>query len=746
MSKCNGIFCVFLLVFCALAGGVSRAGGMPHPVQVRLLADVDAVVPGQAFYLGVQLRMEEGWHTYWQFSGDTGAPTTVAWELPPGFSTGPLEWPLPSKYTEGEDLVVYGYGEPHMLLAQVRVPEPLDAAAKLPFKAEVSWLVCRELCYPSDTTLVLEMPVSLQAKSSPHAALFAESRARLPVALEERSAIELDYAVQRQGNNIQVDIVLAGRDRPLRTEVDSPDFYPINGEFIDVFAPPQLLELGGEEALAPGIHATPLLLRLQIETFGQEHLDVLRGVLVYQLEGDTARRYNAVELELDGKLPPGAESGGLLAINFKLADADRAALSLWVYLALAAVGGLILNLMPCVLPVISLKVLSFVSQAGEERGRIRQLGLAFVLGILATFMALALVVISLKAGGEQIGWGFQFQYPGFVMAMAALVFALGLSLFGVFSVRLPGAQGGLGGAGRGEGLFNSFANGVLATVLATPCTAPFLGTALGFAFSRSAFVISGIFLCIGLGMALPYILLALEPGWMRFIPRPGLWMERFKQLMGFLLMATVLWLLWVLGKQLGMEGVVWSGAFLLCLALSCWIVGQWIDLRSRRPQRLLGWGVAVALTIFGYGAFLQPLLGAEEILAAVKKPKDELPWQPFSVSRVESLVKAEKNVFIDFTAEWCWTCKVNERTVLAEEVVQNRFAAMDMALVKADWTNRNPEITALLQAFGRSGVPLYVILPAGQADRPIVLPEVITTGILLENLEEAASRSRQRTY
>jgi len=243
-------------------------------------------------------------------------------------------------------------------------------------------------------------------------------------------------------------------------------------------------------------------------------------------------------------------------------------------------------------------------------------------------------------------------------------------------------------------------------------------------------------------MALPYILLALEPGWMRFIPRPGLWMERFKQLMGFLLMATVLWLLWVLGKQLGMEGVVWTGAFLLCLALSCWILGQWVDLRSGRTQRLLGWSVAVALTIFGYSAFLRPLLGAQKILAAVTQPEDELPWQTFSVSQIESLVGAGQNVFIDFTAEWCWTCKVNERTVLREAVVRTRFAEMDMALVKADWTNRNPEITALLQAFGRSGVPLYVILPAGQADRPIVLPEVITTGILLEKLDEAASRSR----
>jgi len=403
-------------------------------------------------------------------------------------------------------------------------------------------------------------------------------------------------------------------------------------------------------------------------------------------------------------------------------------------------GGLILNLMPCVLPVISLKVLGFVQQAGEEARRVRQLGWAFCAGILTAFLALALVVLLVKSGGEQIGWGFQFQYPGFVMAMAALVFALALSLFGVFEVLLPGTSGDMGGLGRREGLSGSFFNGVLATILATPCTAPFLGTALGFAFAQPASVIVVIFAAIGVGMALPYLILGLKPAWMMWLPKPGPWMGWFKQLMGFLLMATVLWLLWVLGKQVGVEGVVWMAAFLLGLALACWIWGQWGSILHVGWTQKMARLTALVLIAASYVLFLHPLLAKEQLLAAGNDApaEDALPWQPFSVAGVERLVAEGHLVFIDFTAEWCWTCKVNERAVLSQEAVRKRFGDLDVALVKADWTNRNVEITQLLRAFGRSGVPLYVIFPSCRPDHPLVLPEIITTDLVLRNLDEAA--------
>jgi thiol:disulfide interchange protein DsbD len=359
---------------------------------------------------------------------------------------------------------------------------------------------------------------------------------------------------------------------------------------------------------------------------------------------------------------------------------------------------------------------------------------------LATFLALALVVLLLKGGGEQIGWGFQFQYPGFVMAMAALVFALALSLFGVFEILLPGTSGEMGGLGGREGLSGSFLNGVLATILATPCTAPFLGTALGFAFAQSPFVVVVVFAAIGIGMALPYMVLALKPAWMGWLPKPGPWMGWFKQLMGFLLMATVLWLLWVLGNQVGVEGVVWTGAFLLGLALACWVWGQWGSfLHTGRSQKIAR-VTAFVLVAGSYGLFLHPLLAVEQEMAAVDgNLADEFDWRPFSIGGVEELVANGQMVFIDFTAEWCWTCKVNERVVLSQEAVRQRFTELDVALVKADWTNRNAEITQLLRAFGRSGVPLYVIFPAGRPDSPLILPEVITAELVLKKLEEAAA-------
>jgi thiol:disulfide interchange protein DsbD len=309
---------------------------------------------------------------------------------------------------------------------------------------------------------------------------------------------------------------------------------------------------------------------------------------------------------------------------------------------------------------------------------------------------------------------------------------------------------GIGGGGRAaerESLTASFLNGVLATVLATPCTAPFLGSALGFAFTQSAGLVFVIFAATGLGMALPYAILAARPGWTRFLPKPGAWMERFKQLMGFLLMGTVLWLLWVLGKQLGMEAVIWTLAFLLCLSLSCWIIGQWLDLRSSRRRRVTAWIIAVAITAAGYNIFVHPLLASAENLAQLEPvaQADGERWQPFSVELVEELIASDHHVFVDFTAEWCWTCKVNELTVLAGDDVRERFAELDVQLIRADWTNRNAEIAQLLRAFGRSGVPLYVIFPSGRPDHPLVLPELITSGIVLGKLEEAVVLSREST-
>ncbi len=694
-----------LLLLVVLCG---RLNADDHPVRANFLADVDAVEPGQSFRLGVELRMEEGWHTYWIFSGDAGLPIAVEWQLPADIVTGLLQWPLPDKFEEEGGLVVYGYADEVLLMAEATAPNELAAGDTLRLAAEVSWLVCRDLCIPGKASLALALPVAAVGKPSAQQAQFDHYAARVPGVLDERVAVE--FAVRGE-KAVEVDVRLSQEGKAFEQGEQMPDFYPLAAD--------------GFAFSTRRLAADHLV--LSIEPYGDAEVDTLRGVLVYRLDGEV----RAGTLALDLRAAP-RQGGGILERDYRAASGEVAR-SLWVYIAFAALGGLILNLMPCVLPVISLKVLGFVNQAGEETKRVRQLGWAFCAGIVATFLVLALAVLLVKSTGEQIGWGFQFQYPGFVVAMSALIFALALSLFGVYEILLPGTSG-LGGLGGREGLTGSFLNGVLATILATPCTAPFLGTALGFAFAQPAVVVVAVFLAIGAGMALPYVVLALEPAWIGCLPKPGPWMVWFKQLMGFLLMATVLWLLWVLGKQVGVEGMVWTGAFLLGLGLACWVWGQWGSFQHPNPSKRLARVVALVLVLGSYAIFVHPLLATEQTTAPALDD-----WQPFSAARVEELITSGQMVFIDFTAEWCWTCKVNEQAVLAQQVVRDRFAALDVALVKADWTNRNPEITQLLRAFGRSGVPLYVIFPAGLIDQPLVLPEVITPEMVVEKLDAAAA-------
>jgi thiol:disulfide interchange protein/DsbC/DsbD-like thiol-disulfide interchange protein len=686
-----------------------------HPVQARLLAASTALEPGAVLRLGVELQMQEGWHTYWAFSGDAGMPTEVVWDLPPAFAAGALQWPLPHKYEEEGNLTVYGYADEVVLLTDIELPGSLVVGDTLRLAAEVSWLVCRELCIPGHAEVELYVPVG---KGQPqHGALFARYQEQVPGALAAN--IELDYSARDSAGEMLVDLKVKGA-APFASGDEGLDFYPLAADDFEF----RSVRVAAEQ------------LQLSLRPYDGESIEQLRGVLVYVAAGQEVRQAGEVTLDLRAA----SKSAGLAQLDFSTSAAN-AQEPLLFYILLALVGGLILNLMPCVLPVISLKILSIVGQAGQERTRVRALGLAFAAGVVVSFMVLALVVVLLKSGGEQVGWGFQFQHPGFVAAMAALVFALGLSLFGVYTVNLPGASGSYASASSGEGLTSSFFNGVLATVLATPCTAPFLGTALGFAFAQSALLIALIFTCIGVGMALPYVLLAIEPAWTRFLPKPGAWMERFKQGMGFLLMATVLWLLWVLGKQIGVEGVIWTGAFLLGIALACWIIGQWLSLDAGALRRRVVWGCALFVVAFSYGVFLHPVLAVERALRSVDMPRDEegLAWVDFSTAKVERLVRGGQTVFIDFTAEWCWTCKVNERAVLMDDEVRARFAEDDVALVKADWTNSDPEITRLLSAFGRSGVPLYVVFPGGRLDEPLVLPEIISVELVLDKLGQAAA-------
>lgn len=404
-------------------------------------------------------------------------------------------------------------------------------------------------------------------------------------------------------------------------------------------------------------------------------------------------------------------------------SAPQDSTSLATSLAFALIGGFILNFMPCVLPVIAIKVISLVEQAKDEPQRVRLLGVTFSSGIIVSFLALAGIVVGIKSAGQDVGWGFQFQHPPFVIAMATIVLVLALSLFGLFYISAPGGQAFDKLASK-EGFLGTFFKGVLATILSTPCTAPFLGAALGFAFAQPAPIIFAMFFTIGLGMSLPYLLLTMSPKLMRFMPRPGVWMEKFKESMGFLLLATVVWLMGVLGKQIGIDGLVSVAYFLTAVAFGVWIVSRFTDLTSSGARLVSVWLVAIVVVASAFYMFV------------IQMPKGS-EWEPFTAEKLEKYKSEGKTVFVDFTAEWCLTCKVNENTVLNTKPVQEKMNALKVAKLKADWTSQDQSISKLLASFNRSGVPLYVIYPANKPDQPIVFPEVITQPMVLQKLDEA---------
>ncbi|MBX9693900.1 MAG: thioredoxin family protein, partial [Cyanobacteria bacterium] len=437
-----------------------------------------------------------------------------------------------------------------------------------------------------------------------------------------------------------------------------------------------------------------------------------------------------------------SSGGSILDESINVQGEEKTSQDPLFYLGFAMLGGFILNFMPCVLPVISIKILSFVQQADEEPKRVRLLGLTFSAGIVSAFLVLATVVLVVRRAGQSVGWGFQFQYPGFVIIMCVIVLLLALSLFGLFYVSFSAGQDKLDNLASKEGFLGTFFKGVLATTLSTPCTAPFLGTALGFAFAQPEWVVLGIFFASGLGMSMPYILLTLNPGWMKFMPKPGVWMEKFKESMGFILLATVIWLLSVLGSQIGTQGVMWTSFFLLTVALSSWIVSRYTDLTSTTKRKTVVWSIASLVTLAGFFFFVyqQPSV----VLALdpthdtqAKEPTGTTEWKPFSIEALDEAIRANKTVLLDFTADWCLTCKLNEKAVLSTKPVEDKLKELKIVTIKADWTRQDPMITKLLRKFNRSGVPLYVIFPSGKSADPIVLPEVITQDLVLSALDKA---------
>ncbi|MEO5753587.1 MAG: protein-disulfide reductase DsbD domain-containing protein [Chthoniobacterales bacterium] len=669
-------------------------------VEAKLLADTATIVPGQIFTAGLLLKMAPGWHTYWQFPGDAGIPTEIKWDLPPDWKAGPIQWPIPLKLSEPGDIQIYGYHDEVMLMVALTPPAKI-APEPVKLSATADWLVCEKICIPGSAQVSLELPVGDQ-ETPAHADLFSRYRNRLPRPLPPSASSALHW--ERAANAFRLTIA----DKSLARE-SSVDFFPLPGDGTVIGHPRQEQSADGS-----------LVFVIPFETLPEN---------VQSLDGLIATGDHAFSL---GKTVSPSSSPGKTA-----AAAPGAPDGLLKLLLFGFIGGFILNLMPCVLPVISLKIFGFIQHAGDSRARILGNGLAFTAGIFAWFIGLALLMIGLKSAGHEITWAFQFTNPYFVVAMSAVVLVFALNLFGVFEITLPAsATTGLLGWSAREGYAGSFFQGVFATVLATPCTAPYLGTALGFAFAQSALIILLMFLAIAAGMSAPYVILSAQPAWLRFVPRPGPWMVQVKQFMGFLLLATLLFLLWVIGVARGVDATIWVSAFLLALSVGCWMLGSFSTPVASRTQRSVVL-VLILLLVLGSGFYF---IGQKFSATKTASSLTTDGWIPFSPERLQAELAQGRTVFIDFTAAWCITCKYNEASVLESAAVKSAFTRHGVVKMKADWTNGDPVITKTLKHFGRVGVPLYVLYPAKSPNQPVILPELLTQGIVLDHLESAAAK------
>lgn len=678
----------------------------PHS-DAWLVSEVASIRPGQPFSVGLRLVMEEGWHSYWRNAGDSGIPTSLAWQLPDGFEAGEIQWPYPSRI-ERPPLVSYGYEREVLLLVEIRPPSDLAVGTTVTLAARADWLICEEPCYPATADVAVELPVRGDPPELDRrwADAFAAARARLPVAPQGWSIV---------ARHVSSGYVLE-LSPPAGLEVSFPDnpFFAAAGGMID-HAEPQPVARSGDG----------FRIRLVASDFAPRRTDHLEGVLLARAP-EAEAPYTALAIGtqvIPGEAgEPGAPAGA--------ATGYREPLTLFLALAFALLGGLLLNLMPCVLPVLSIKVLGFVEQGGTDPAGARLHGAAYGLGVLICFWMLAGALLLLRAAGQQLGWGFQLQSPLFVAFMALLFFALGLLFLGV--VEVGGSLTRLGAVGGGAGYRNSLLTGVLAVVVATPCTAPFMGTALGFALARPALHGLAVFTALGIGMALPYVALSASPALLRRLPRPGAWMESLKQALAFPLFATVVWLLWVLGRQTGVDGASLLLLALTLLGLAAWIVGRWsASSRTATAGAVARAAATLILLLVGALAWAGSRMVSDE--PAVRLGSE---WQPFSPARVEELRSEGRPVFVDFTAAWCLTCQVNERVALADAAVQDAFRARDVALLKADWTKWDPQITEALRSFGRSGVPLYVLYSGDPGVPPRILPELLSAGTVLEALAD----------
>jgi DsbC/DsbD-like thiol-disulfide interchange protein/cytochrome c biogenesis protein CcdA len=645
----------------------------------RLVAAHTAVVPGEPLRIGLWLQHDPEWHTYWLNPGDSGLPTRIDLDLPPGFSAGPIQWPIPERLPAGP-LVNFGYSDTIVLPLDLAVPANIDAE-RVTIRARADWLICMVECIPGDGEYTLTLPVASTAQADPRwAADFDRAERRQPAPAGRAAAISF--------TDETVELRLPAELTPAPAAAWT--FFPATPQVVSNTAAPRWLETADGPAL--------VLPKSDYFVGAPERFEFLL------VRGDTGLTFTARAAGAPGadSAPGGAGTPGLL-----------------LALGLALAGGLMLNLMPCVFPVLFLKAAGAI-EAGGDRAVLKRHGLLYTAGVVTSFLAVAALLLALRATGEALGWGFQLQAPAFVAALVLLFFVLAMNFAGLFEF----GGGGLAGAGqrlvKGHGDRAAFFTGVLACLVASPCTAPFMGVALGVALALPTPAALAIFAALGLGLALPILALGWVPGLARLLPRPGAWMETFRRVLAFPLLLTVAWLLWVYGEQTSVLAMSWLLAALVGVAFGLWL------LNASGGWRLLGYG-ALGLCV------ALPLLRAPEVSRPVEAEAGAWheDWTP---ERLAELRAAGQPVLVNMTAAWCITCLANERMALSSEAFRASLESRGVRYLKGDWTRRDSRITRYLESFGRSGVPLYVLYP-GPGREPVVLPQLLTVEIVQQALD-----------
>ncbi|MBX3660351.1 MAG: thioredoxin family protein [Ramlibacter sp.] len=703
------LFALVFIASSALSTGATaqntvKSEVITEQVQAQLLAHApDGVAAGNTVWVGLRLTHKPEWHTYWKNSGDSGLPTQLEWTLPPGVMAGDIAWPAPKKIPIG-NLANYGYENTVLLPVPLTItPEfkPGLLAQDLEIKLHAAWLVCRKECIPEEGSFALKLPLR-SATALDGAAFEAAFKAQPRPVMGSVGGIRPDSSIRIEGNTLKVSV----QGLPVSLRGKTLEFFPETPEVIETAAPIQ-------QAWNGAVWTADVPLSSQ----RSNSPSVMPVVLVAGGEG--GREAWRADIKVLGPWPQVAAAATVspaleaaLKANAALPAAGPS-LTLVAAVLGALLGGLILNLMPCVFPVLAIKVVSFTQHADDRRAH-RISGLAFTAGVIVSFLALGALMLALRSAGEQLGWGFQLQSPAVVAALAALFTVIGLNLAGVFEFGsfLPSGVAAL--EARNPAL-NAFLSGVLAVAVASPCTAPFMGASLGFAIGLPAAEALLVFGAIGLGMAIPYLLASWVPAVARMLPRPGAWMDTFRKLMAFPMFTTVAWLVWVLGQQSGIDGAGALLALLVGLSMVIWA----FTLRGRARLTVAAISIAtLAGVAWATGSFVtqgQPAAGA---VAAGSR------WQAWEPGRVDQLVAAGQPVFVDFTAAWCVTCQYNKKTTLANTEVLTDLDAKKVVMLRADWTRRDPAITAALRTLGRNGVPVYVFYKPGAA--PVVLSEVLS--------------------